>query len=106
MTNQTNQTVGQMHLTRRGRVVVALLTLGLGSLGFSSIAAASSPAEPRVTYNVIVAPGETLWGIASDAVEPGEDIRDMVSEIKTLNHLTSSTLAVGQMLEVPVSSGY
>lgn len=48
----------------------------------------------------MVAPGETLWAIASE-VAPTSDPRDVVDAIKRLNALDSAQLVAGQRLAIP-----
>jgi LysM repeat protein len=47
-----------------------------------------------------VAPGESLWSIASIAAGTG-DVRAMVDEIISINSLSSPDVAAGQSLRVP-----
>ena len=49
---------------------------------------------------VVVQPGETLWGIAVK-VDPAADPRAVISEIEELNALSSTAIKVGQVLWVP-----
>jgi nucleoid-associated protein YgaU len=52
---------------------------------------------------VTVAPGETLWDIASEAAAAaGEgDVGDMVDRIQEMNSLDSSLVYAGQKLRIP-----
>lgn len=95
-----------VRLTRRGRLVVFLLALGL-VLGAGLFIAAGSVATekagtPEPTRVVMVGTGDTLWGIAADLAEDG-DVRAMMREIERLNALDSAVLGAGQRLVVPVS---
>ena len=96
---------GELQLTRRGRVVVTLVFLGvvLSVLTlFSGYSAASGvPGEPMPTRTVIVAEGDTLWAIAASVAAPGE-VRDVMHRIEELNSLERSGLVEGQRLAVPV----
>ncbi|GAA4286786.1 LysM peptidoglycan-binding domain-containing protein [Georgenia daeguensis] len=95
-----------LRLTARGRRVLTTLALlaatgasvGLGAL----VGTAANPASSSATTTVTVAPGQTLWSLASATAAPGEDPRDVLAEITELNGLASSELAVGQELLVPV----
>ena len=92
-------------LTRRGRLVVVLvLTVALFALAsvgrvwaFATADASSGP----VTSTWVVQPGETLWDVAS-AVDPGADPRDTIARIVDLNDLPTSSVTVGQSIQVPV----
>ncbi|BFT71616.1 LysM peptidoglycan-binding domain-containing protein [Paenibacillus sp. P36] len=73
-------------------------------------AAASSPtssvlnnAETKkvVQEQVVIQEGDTLWGIATAHKKDRENIRSYIDEIKTKNHLTTSSLKEGQVLLLP-----
>ncbi len=49
----------------------------------------------------MVAPGETLWDIASRLTPAGDDVRDTMYDIKRLNASSSSALDAGQRIRVP-----
>ena len=76
--------------------------LAWSALGASSaVAAPDDSAAPGVVFaTVMVAPGETLWAIASE-VAPTADPRDVVDAIKRLNALDSAQLVAGQRLAIP-----
>lgn len=96
---------GRLRLTARGRGVVTALALVLAtavSVGVGAlVGVAVNPAVGGETTTVTVGAGETLWSLASAVAEPGEDPRELVEHITTLNGLASSELAVGQELVVP-----
>lgn len=97
---------GHVRLTRRGRVVVWLMALGL-LLGVVLVFGAGSvaterPGTPEPTRVVMVDEGDTLWGLAADVTTDG-DVRAMVERIQRLNALDSALVQVGQKLRVPVS---
>lgn len=54
------------------------------------------------TELVSVAPGDSLWSIASTYVGDNSDVRDMIYRIKKLNNLSSADLLVGQTISVPL----
>lgn len=94
-----------VRLTRRGRIVLLSLfvTAGfalLNALGSHS-AATDEAGTPVETRTVVVAKGDTLWAIASEAAEPGE-VREMIRHIQELNALPSVSLQQGQEIAVPV----
>ncbi len=92
-------------ITRRGRLarglVVLSLTVVLGA-GFAMKAGAGVSVHnaPASFVTVVVAPGETLWSIASAAAGRG-DIQAMVDEIMSINSLSMPDVAAGQTLRVP-----
>ena len=94
-----------VRLTRRGRIVVTVLLMGLilGAFvifGGQSVATGEVGA-PEPTRTVVVGEGDTLWAIASEVAEDG-DIREVVHEIEQLNSLPGPVLEVGQEIAVPV----
>ncbi len=50
---------------------------------------------------VTVAPGQTLWQIAGSIAAPGEDVRDVVDLLMSLNEMSVPDLVAGQQLLVP-----
>lgn len=101
-TRRSRRTGGAPRLTRRGRVLIALLIALVVSAAFSagraSVQAATeaAPALPTVT----VQPGETLWEIA-ERVAPQADRRETVARLARLNDLPGGRLRAGQRLVVP-----
>jgi len=103
--SEVSAPVSSMRLTRRGRVVV--LALGFlivcASVLFSSTAVANDPDPGVEVTTATVAQGETLWHLARDIAQPGEDLRDVVTLIKELNDLDSSQVQIGQQLLLPAN---
>jgi nucleoid-associated protein YgaU len=96
----------RVRLTRRGRLTVFLASLGavlsLGiALGAGSVAT-EQPGTPTPTRTVVVAPGDTLWGIAGELAADGE-VRTMVERIERLNALDTALVQSGQRLRVPLT---
>ena len=94
-----------VRLTRRGRLAVFLTSL-LVVLSAAFVLAGGavgtgSAGQPEPTEIVQVAPGDTLWGIASEIATDG-DVRAVMNDIERLNALESTGLAAGQKLRVPV----
>jgi Tfp pilus assembly protein FimV len=96
-----------VRLTRRGRLVVVvtsfLLVLGVAIMLAGGAVGTGSAGQPAPTEIVQVAPGDTLWDIASDLATDG-DVRSVMTEIERLNALESASLSAGQKLRVPVVS--
>jgi len=63
--------------------------------------AADAEEPPGSTTEYVVTYGDTLWGIASERVEPGQDVRPLIRAIKDLSRITSSDLRPGQVLQIP-----
>ena len=97
----------RLRLTRRGRIVLAVLAVlmvcGLFVAG-ASAARASGPASAHggsgAAERVAVQPGDTLWSIAQSAA-PNADARTIVQEILQANRLTTANITAGQRLWVP-----
>ncbi|GEL94267.1 LysM peptidoglycan-binding domain-containing protein [Cellulomonas composti] len=93
---------GPMHLTWRGRVVVALLALALlaGAFVLGTRAAADEAVGSGYVEHV-VAPGETLWQIAAGVRADGESTQDAVDALVRLNGLSGPQVMAGETLKVP-----
>ena len=94
-----------VRLTRRGRLLIfvtsLLLVLAAALLLAGGAVGTDEAGRPAPTEIVQVAPGDTLWGIASDIATDGQ-VRSVMSEIERLNALESVGLSAGQKLRVPV----
>lgn len=101
----TRSAAPAVRLTRRGRLVlltaflalVAIVMIAVGGLATASREGGPAPEVRTVT----VAPGDTLFGLASEIAEPGK-IREAVAEIKQLNSMSGSSLQVGQKVALPL----
>ncbi|MGI8644833.1 MAG: LysM peptidoglycan-binding domain-containing protein [Nocardioides sp.] len=100
-------TRGRVRLTRRGRLAVFLVALAAVLVAGVFLGAGSVATQERgqsvPSSVVMVAPGETLWDIASRITPSGDDVRDTMYDIKRLNALESSALDAGQRIRVPAS---
>jgi len=91
----------ELRLTTRGRVVVFSLALVALLAAAVWLGAGSVATErPEQTRVITVAPGDSLWAIASDVAVDG-DVRGTMAAITELNDLTSGSLQAGQRLRVP-----
>lgn len=92
-----------LRLTRRGRVVVFVLALGLGLAGMlgNQAANAGTPASAVPVETHTVRAGETLWDIAAGLAAPGQDVRDVVDGLVALNDMPGSGLTAGQQILLP-----
>ncbi|OMQ16089.1 hypothetical protein A7K94_0204905 [Modestobacter sp. VKM Ac-2676] len=93
-----------LRLTRRGRRVVAALSVAIGLSVAAGTLAVVVDAEPALQLagasTVVVQPGDTLWSIAG-SVAPEEDRRAVVDAILDRNGLDDVVLQPGQVLELP-----
>jgi LysM repeat protein len=79
---------------------LSILLLSGASLFTQASAGPESAAVPTPYVKVTVAPGQTLWSIASSIPGHG-DRRDVVDEIVSINHLESPELFAGQKIFIP-----
>jgi LysM repeat protein len=79
-------------------VLVLLVVAGI-CLGHVSSQAASS-AHRVAPRTVTVAPGETLWQLAT-RIAPHADPRLVIDQILRLNHLSGAGIVAGEQLVVP-----
>ncbi len=86
-------------------IFATMLALILLSIIFSYVTGNfMSVATTNQEYlEITVAPGDTLWEIASQYNYYDEDIRQVLYNIKKTNQMTSSTIYPGEVLIIPVS---
>jgi hypothetical protein len=91
----------KLRLTRRGRIVGLLLVavVGYGAFGLGRASAAPDNPVAGTAQEVVVQRGDSLWTIAVRAM-PGEDPRDAVARLRSLNHLPGPQLDVGERLRL------
>jgi nucleoid-associated protein YgaU len=89
----------------RRRRTVAVVGTALVAVLMSPLAAGAvrrgEPSAPAAQQVVVVQAGDTLWSIA-ERVRPGDDPREVVSEIATVNGVQPGGLTVGASLVVPL----
>jgi len=95
--------LSDLSLTGRGRVLLWFLALVMVAMAVlvAGRAAADSPHPAQQVERHVVQPGETMWQIASDVAEPGQDVRDVVFDLVRLNELPDAGLMAGQVIVVP-----
>ncbi len=93
-----------LRLTRRGKAVLlallALLLLVAVEIGRPGSQAATVTETGAALQQTTVQPGDTLWSVAQ-RIAPDNDPREVVAQIKRINHLHSSSLQAGQLLLLP-----
>lgn len=93
-----------VRLTRRGRVVVIALLVGVLAGLFAIVSPPGQAAHPSGSHQVaVVQPGDTLWSIA-ERYAPGRDRFSTIAEIRRLNGLDGYTVHAGQHLVLPLRS--
>ena len=96
-----------IRLNRRGRLartfVVLSLAVVLASVFGLKAGAGTTDAvgAPTSFIEVTVAPGDTLWSLASRMAD-GQDVRSLVDEISTVNSLPTAELQAGQKVRIPL----
>jgi hypothetical protein len=75
---------------------VAILTFLVGAITMQVVLGTAGSRGP----SVIVQPGQTLWGIASQHY-PNQDPRAAVSAIESTNHLAGAGISPGERLLLP-----
>lgn len=110
---QEQKTMSQNRQIKRSRkanirlarfLVVLSLTTVFGA-GFAMQAGAGSkdiPTKANSYVVVTIAPGESIWSVAK-ALNGGGDVRALVDQIIKVNNLTSSDLAAGSKIRVPLN---
>lgn len=111
-TSGTSATLSAAHLpdtngtrlTRRGRLALLMILVGLLLGAFSlgrvgSQAATTVPTRPALEQTTVHA-GESLWSVAR-RIAPASDPRDVVVQLRRLNHLDNAAVQVGQSLVLP-----
>lgn len=103
-----------LKLTRKGRrliqasigfiaaVLAALITAALWSQPSLAPAAAADHMDGENYEQIIVQPGDTLWGISARLSQHGEQ-GVVLEQIVQYNDLDSSKLDIGQVLHVPAA---
>jgi hypothetical protein len=106
-TRPTRTRPTRTRLTRRGRLVLlglcALILLAVISVGRAGSQAATATETGPTLQQTTVQQGETLWAVAQ-RIAPQNDPREVVAQIRRINHLQTSSLRVGQQLLLPVPS--
>jgi nucleoid-associated protein YgaU len=94
-----------LRLTRRGRRLVAALSIATG-LCIAAVTASTvlggtgDGLQLAGRASVVVESGDTLWSIARE-VAPEEDTRAVVDAIEAVNELEGTLLVPGQVLQLP-----
>ena len=97
---------GRLRLTPRGRAVLvvlaALLLFVAVSAGRNGSQAATVTENGPTLQQTTVQPGDPLWSVAQ-RIAPDNDPREIIAQIRRINHLHTSTLQAGQQLLLPTA---
>ena len=94
-----------MRIVNKNKFIKSILITLMLIIMFILINSCFSHAE--VKYKKVgVSSGDTLWNIAkyeksNNSYFENKDIRDIVDEIKYINHLSNSNINVGDELSIP-----
>ncbi|WP_222871027.1 LysM peptidoglycan-binding domain-containing protein [Paenibacillus methanolicus] len=101
-TNKRGYKMRAGHIAKFTTVVAFFFILFIGFMIMKGNATTVVPEAPTASEQVIVVgSGDTLWAIASEAKDSGEDIREVIYSIKQRNGLRESGLHAGQSLIIP-----
>jgi nucleoid-associated protein YgaU len=94
-----------LRLTRRARRLGVVLGLAVGVVVGSWVGSAVGGGEDGLRLageaSVVVEQGDTLWSIAAAVAGEGDDVREVVGEIRERNGLRDASLVPGQVLVLP-----
>jgi LysM repeat protein len=100
-----------VRLNRRGRFARTLVVLSLaivvasvagGEAGANTASGTSGEVATSARFiTVTVAPGDTLWSLATRLADGG-DVRALVDEIASVNSLATAELQAGQKVRIPL----
>lgn len=86
---------------------IRTLILIIGGILLAFLGINNTYSKTEIAYKEdYITRGDTLWSIAENEVDTNEyyknkDIRDVMYEIKKLNHLESGNLEIGQKILIP-----
>jgi LysM repeat protein len=92
-------------ITQRSTSVRALVIISTTVAAFVLLLATAVHAMtggapvPSVDYRVHA--GDTLWSIAIEITDSGDDVRATIATIESLNGLDGAVLQIGQTLQIP-----
>lgn len=99
------RTAPGVRLTRRARRLGVVLGLAVGvavgSWVGSAVAGEGGGLRLAGESSVVVQQGDTLWSLAAAVAGQGDDVREVIAEIRQLNELADASLVPGQVLVLP-----
>lgn len=91
-----------IRLTRRGRLVIAMMTIGVAVILAVVLATSVDAAGPEIDHATTVLSGQTLSEVAA-AQLPSLPINDAVARIQFANDMSTSQVHAGQSLLIPTT---
>ncbi|MEA2009337.1 MAG: LysM peptidoglycan-binding domain-containing protein [Actinomycetota bacterium] len=92
--------ISQRSTSARALVIIST-TVAAFVLLLATAVHAMSGGDPLATVDYRVHAGDTLWSIATETIDPGGDVRSMISTIQDINDLPTSVIRTGEILQVP-----
>jgi LysM repeat protein len=92
--------ISQRSTSARALVIISTTVAAFVLLLATAVHALSS-GDPIPTVDYRVHAGDTLWSIAAEVTEPGQDIRSTIAAIEGINGLDGAYLQIGQTLSIP-----
>lgn len=89
---------------RRLSVLALSVSIGCGLIGGVAALAHATPSQPGPSPQLVryqAHPGDSLWSLAERSTPAGGDVTATLETIRQINHLTSLSLQVGQVVRVP-----
>lgn len=81
-------------------IAVLIIVTGVSTiLGFNTVNSASMDQYKQIKVEA----GDTIWNIAQEYTEPGEDVRNVVSDICDINEIKADQLKAGMNLIIPLN---
>ena len=96
----------RLEVTRRGRFLVSVLAFLLGLVVATIVLVAfdlpsALAEESREPTTVTVESGDTLSALAVDHAPEGMSQEQFITEVRTLNNLSTARVTAGQEIELP-----
>lgn len=95
-----------MIIKNKKKFIRAIVLTLLISIGLIFLVSTNTFSHQELKYKTIaIVDGDTLWDIAEKEQKnnnyyKGQDIRDIIGNIKSINNLKNSNLKMGQTLEI------
>jgi len=100
------QATHRLHLRRRLAVLLAVLGLAVAlALLVGAVGATADLQQPAVAGQVVLAPGETLWEVASRHAPAGVDARVYLQAIQDVNGFATADLPAWTTVMLPATAG-
>lgn len=86
-----------MRIINKRRFITSILIFTLAIISVLNFCFAKAEVE---TENYVVSAGETLWSIASENKKDGQDVREYIYELRTINNLDDCIIYPNQVIKI------